>query len=432
MIENQFRLAQIQAQKQGHDGWLRLRRMALDFYYSLSQDYVKDFYTARHLSFISVANHNLTKRIINRTSLVYMQSPVRTIDGELSELYESMTQRKDAKMQRLERYVNLLNLEVIRPVWDAIAQRFDYYLITDFEVETSSTDPLVPVAIKYPVAASSSLSETSEQLYERWDRNSVQVMDEHGNIRSNMEHGYGVLPVVFVFRDGIPENMFLDVYPAMDIIEANLGVNIMLTDLRMNQRFQGHGKFWAKGVDKDTSITLSPQVVSIFENPDASLNVASPPNNTQSAIEAIKNEYRLIAVSYGLDPSVIEGVSPQSGVALRIRNQELTDNRKGSLVTFRKAEQDLFALEMDMLRVHDPELAGKLGETIQVDFGEEQNIMTPDEQRKQDDWDLDHNLTNLVEIYRRKNPDDPDPEAAIMRNKAVNTGAPSLEDVLNG
>jgi len=419
-IRNMLAKAQMRAAQRSKDTWTALRYQALDFYDGITQDYIEGYYTGSALKFVVIANNNITKRIINRVSLVYMVPPIRTLNGKSDDDYKNLTSLKDIKLKRAERWTNLLGLVALRPVWNQENKLFDYYLITDFELEFDDKDPLKPTAINYPTADSFQVRKTKKEVWERVDEYGWQRYAKGEDPHDQGDHTYGRLPIIFCFKDGMPEKDFLDVYPAMDLIQSNLGLNVMLTDMRMNLRFQGHGKWIAKGVDDDFQMSFSPDIVTVLPERDANVEIISPPDSISSAMEAIKNEYKLLALNYGLDPSFVEGTRPESGIALKLRNLELTENRKGSVETWRVVEKELFELEQIIAR----EDAGiNLKGSFNVDFSESTEILSAQEQRDQDTFDLEHNIISVGDIIKRRNPDMPKEEADKLakENKDVNT-----------
>ena len=76
-----------------------------------------------------------------------------------------------------------------------------------------------------------------------------------------------------------------------------------------------------------------------------------------------------------------------------------------------------------------------------VDFSESIEYLSPQEQREQDDWDLEHNMINLADIAMRKNKDLDEEQAQkdILENaernsavKKVSNGRNSIVDDILG
>jgi len=81
---------------------------------------------------------------------------------------------------------------------------------------------------------------------------------------------------------------------------------------------------------------------------------------------------------------------------------ELNDKRKSSLERWRNVEYDLFDLERIIIKKHT---GTDVGELELVDFSESMEVLTNEEQQKQDEFDLAHGLKDTADILMRRNPD---------------------------
>ena len=87
--------------------WLRDRDKAYDYYKGRTKSYTRRYFSPSTIPKVPCPNVNLTKRIIDRVSLVYMKSPVRSYTNE--DVVELLF-NKDFKLQRAERLFNLLEV----------------------------------------------------------------------------------------------------------------------------------------------------------------------------------------------------------------------------------------------------------------------------------------------------------------------------------
>ena len=98
--------SQWNAQQDAKNNWRGRREQALDFYNGRTERYTKKFFSKGLSKKIPIANVNITKRVVDRISLVYMVAPKREYTKpEIVDLFCE----KDFKMQRLERMTNLLD-----------------------------------------------------------------------------------------------------------------------------------------------------------------------------------------------------------------------------------------------------------------------------------------------------------------------------------
>ena len=416
----------VQAQQNGKDEWLRQRARALQYYRGRTANETYHYFSYKYRRKVPAANNNITRRVIDRTSLIYMDAPDRIVSNER---YIGYTQAKNQKLQRAERWCNLLGLVAIHPVFRH--GRLEYDLITDFE-PTFGDDPLVPIAIDYPVAAAASVRDTTPETWAHWDAEEYIVYYNGGGHIVREPNELGLLPFVWAFRDGVPETTFLDVDVCEDLLATNLTINVLTTAMHGNILFQSHGYPYASGVNDDRTIPLSPDVILGLPN-NGRLDFATPPNTVDAVVGGIKYLYQTVAQNYHLSTSFVEGTTAESGIALKIRNQELMEDRKSDLIRWRELESEIYKIERALLRTYagfDP------GEEFAVDFKENSEMLTPDEQQARDTWDLEHNLVNLVELLMRRNPDldEKQAEEQIKRNMEINGGKTgvSLSELLGG
>jgi len=147
-------------------------------------------------------------------------------------------------------------------------------------------------------------------------------------------------------------------------------------------------------------------------------------------VSAQSNLYKLIARNYHLPEDFVEGsAQAESGVAIKLRNQELQNERIGDIIRWRNVEQEIFRIERDILSRANI----KLDEKIFIDFSESVEFLSPQEQREQDDWNLKHNLITPIDIARRQNKDLEEEQAQelIEKNKKANAKKAGLADLLS-
>ena len=404
-----LRESQMNAQQNAKNQWRKRRLCARDFYNGHTESYTNKYFSKKLLSKIPVANVNITKRIIDRISLVYMKPPKREYSNEN---FPELLHEKDFKMQRAERMTNLLEHILMKPTWRNGV--LDYDIIMDFEAMFGE-DPLRPIGYTYPLSIKASVMDDTPELTAYWDNENTFVFDNNGKIQDdpdNPEHinPYGVLPFVECFRSGRPEYSYIDTSPAMDCIATNLEVNVSETNSNANTMFQSFGYMYVNGsqVEKDT-LEVGQDKIS-FLGIDGTMNIVSPPNTVDALASSIEHSYKLLAQNYHLNISFVEGTTAQSGVALKLRNTELQDSRISDIIRWKGVEQKIFELESIILGV---EAGINGGELLKVDYEEQEEILSAEERRAKWDWELSHGIIDVADVLMQKDADRfPDRETA--------------------
>ena len=154
------------------------------------------------------------------------------------------------------------------------------------------------------------------------------------------------------------------------------------------------------GFDKDT-MQIGQDKIN-YLGVDGSISIVSPPNAVPALDESIQSSYKMLAQNYHLPISFVEGVSQASGLALKMRNLELTDSRKSDVIRWRDIEYKLFDLERLIIAVEQGKDAGDLED---VDFSESVEVLNDQEQRDKWEWELSKGLIDLADILMQQNPD---------------------------
>lgn len=410
MIPNSGQLAVLMSKfdisQQRKNQWKDSRYKALDYYNGRTSEYVNNYFSTSILNKVVKGNINITKRIIDRISLVYMVAPKRLYSREdVTDYFID----KDTKLQRLERMTNLLDAVLLKPCWRTKEDGtgcIEYDVIMDYE-PIFGEDPLKFEAIVYPVTKKSTVLDTTPELWVYWDAENTFTFDNNGKVYTEddnpeMINPYGVLPFVECFRDGKPEMSYLDTDASTDLINTNLGINVAETNKNANVMFQSFGYLFVNGsgIDMDT-MGIGQDKVN-YLGVDGTISIVSPPNAIPALDESIKSSYKMLSQNYHLPTSFVEGTTAESGVALRLRNQELQDDRKSDVTKWRDIEYKLFDLERLIIAVEQGQDAGDLED---VDFDESTEILSNQEQREKWDWELSKGLIDEADIMMQINPD---------------------------
>ena len=82
--------------QQRKNKWKQDRYEAIDYYNGNTKDYTNKFFSTSTLNKIVTGNINITKRVIDRVSLVYMTPPIRTYTvEEIPELFVNKDGTRD-------------------------------------------------------------------------------------------------------------------------------------------------------------------------------------------------------------------------------------------------------------------------------------------------------------------------------------------------
>ena len=389
-------------QDQEKRNWLKTRDKAYDYYKGRTDIYTKGYFSDSLNKQIPCPNVNITKRVIDRISLVYMKAPIRDYSNENT---PDFFYQKDHKMQRAERLCNLLECILIKPTWRN--ERMEYDIIRDWE-PMFDDDPLNPYAITYPLQIRSTVMDTTPELWAYWDYEHHFIYEKGTGKKiiqednPEMTNPYSMLPFVKCYRDGQPEASYFDTDASPDLIATNEAVNVAEFNKNANIMFQSFGFGYITGSNIEKEKLDIGQDKWSFLGHDGTLAMVSPPNSVPALVDSIESSYKMLAQNYHLSISFVDGTNTESGVALRLRNQELMDSRRADVERWKTIEKNLFEVEDRILEV---ETGRDAGEFENIDYEESTEILSDQEQREKWDWELSHGLIDEADILMQQDPE---------------------------
>ena len=223
---------------------LDVRDEALDYYtFNNTAKYIDQYFAGSLQQEIPIYNVNLTKKLINRISLVYKDAPIRDVENDS---YYELTQDKDWRMKSFERIHNLLGTVAIHIAWED--GKFKYNPVMNFVPIMDPYDPLKPIGVTYPLnKATGDWRQTKEDIFVYWSAEEHYMFDSAGSIIKVNEDNvnpYGVLPFVFVQPTHMVDEFWNE--GAMDIALGNKQIDLAMTMLQHHIRTAG-GQFVIEG-----------------------------------------------------------------------------------------------------------------------------------------------------------------------------------------
>ena len=390
------------------------RDEALDYYtYNNTAKYIDQFFGGTLQQEIPIYCVNLTKKLVNRTSLVYKDAPVRDIENEA---YEEMIEDKDWKMKSFERIHNLLGTLPVHIGWRD--GKFVYNPIINFEPIMDEMNPLEPMGIVYLLNKRiADISATDEDIYVYWTKDEHFMFDSMGKkIHVNEEdvNPYGVLPFIFLQPNHMVDEFFNE--GAMDIALGNKQIDIAMTMLQHHIRSAG-GQYVIEGRVDASNIQLGLNKIVVLDEG----NMTNVANNTSvgDLMEGIK--FQLQTIAYNNNLNFDFGLSgSKSGVALKIENLELLEAREDEVEKWRRAEKQIYNIEQVIAKT---EAGTSLPNEFSIDYTE---IEFPDPERELAEWDwkFKHGIADKYDYLMAQDPDKfPDRQSAIdyLDEKRVST-----------
>ena len=389
---------------ENHSAMLEMRDEALDYYtYNNTAKYIDQYFSGTLQQEIPLYCVNLTKKLINRISLVYKDAPIRDVENDS---YNDFTMDKNYKMKSFERIQNLLGTVAIHVAWKD--GKFVYNPVMNFVPIMDPMNPLEPIAITYPLnKATADWRNTQEDIYVYWSADKHFMFDSTGKkISVNEEdiNPYGRLPFVFVQPNSMVDEFWNE--GAMDIALGNKQIDIAMTMLQHHIRTAG-GQFVIEGRVDANNIQLGLNKVVVVD--EGSMSNISSNTDVTSIKEGI--EFQLKTIAFNNNINFDFGLSgSQSGVALKIENLELLEAREDEVEKWARAEKHMYEIERVIAQV---ETGLQLPEGISLDYAE---VKFPDPAAELQEWDwkFKNGIADKYDYLMYIDPDKfPDRQSAI-------------------
>tara|TARA_Y100001970_G_C14259283_1_gene878411 strand:+ start:8755 stop:10071 length:1317 start_codon:yes stop_codon:yes gene_type:complete len=401
------------------DKFFKERTMAIDYYtYDNTGKYIEDKFTGSINNEVDIYTTKLTKRLIDRISLVYKNTPNRTLE---SDRYPELIGQKDYKLKKIERIHNLLGTIAVRIKWNGTA--FEYEPVLEFEPIFSDDDYINPIGIVYCLGhPDGSRGDTRDMKYVYWSDTEHFIFDWKGKIttpdgNNDGVNPYGVLPFIFIHNDAIDN--FWTTGEGFDIAQTNKQIDQQLTQLAFKLRMSD-GILACNGRVDANNIQIGLNKLSVIE--DGNMYSVNPQTNIQASIEAIKDQLTLLSTNHHL--SFDWGVNgSQSGVAIKLNNLELMESREDSVEKFRQLEKQIYNIERQIALT---EMGINLPDSMFINFTEIE-FPDPENERNKWDWLFSHNLASPIDYLMSKDAEltKEDAEELIIKNKELNSPAPA-------
>ena len=148
------------------DKMYEMQDMCIDYYqFNNTKKYIGKYFSGTLQQEIPLYCVNMTKRLIDRISLVYKNAPERTVQNDT---YQELIIDKNYMLKRVERIHNLIGTVALQVVYKD--NKLHYIPRLEFEPVFHKEDPMNPMGIIYPAQKTvDSIYQTQEEEYIYWD-----------------------------------------------------------------------------------------------------------------------------------------------------------------------------------------------------------------------------------------------------------------------
>ena len=374
------------------------RYRALSYYEGMRGEMESDlskYFPMKSLE-IPMVCQNITSKLVNSRAIGYKDPPERT-----NEKYLEFVTDIDKAMITAERLTYLLGSHLIRSRFNEQTGKIEYDQIIEFEPMFLPRSRR-PFGYIYPIY-NHGQSRENEVVYAYWSKEEHYLIHQNGDVESVNDDNinpYGKLPFTICHRHPYTTDFIRN--GADDILNANLMVNMLMTELGLAMRLQALGQPVISGIDNASQVSLGVDKPMVLPE-GASFNFVSPGGNINDYINAIR--FYVDSVAYNNNLKVKWSVCREafiSGEALKMAEIDLTEAVMSDYqMIWRNVENERFDIDRRILEVHNK----RISEEYSVDFTEPRFPLTAQEERAQWDWEWANGISSPKDYLRKYNPD---------------------------
>jgi hypothetical protein len=345
---------------------------------------------------VPLITQSITSKLVNARAIGYKNPPTRTNEDYLENVKDL-----DQSMLTAERLTYLLGSHLIRSRFNEEEQKIEYDQIIEFE-PVFEARARKPFAYIYPIYNHGQKKE-DKVVYAYWSADEHFLVDQNGTVESVNDgniNPYGILPFTICHRHPYTTDFVRN--GASDIVNANLMINLLMTELGLAMRLQALGQPVISGIDNASQVSLGVDKPMVLPE-GASFNFVSPGGNINDYINAIR--FYVDSVAYNNNLKVKWSVGREafiSGEALKMAEIDLTEAVMSDYqMIWRSVENNRFEVDRAILETHNK----RVSEEFSVDFTEPRFPLTAQEERAQWDWEWANGISSPKDYLRKYNPD---------------------------
>ena len=420
------------------------REMLGDFYAGrqYKEEYLRNFGLSR--AKIPLTYVNLTRKIINKISLVYKNAPDRRITGEENDPYISWLEEQEdfnPAMKRAERKKNLYHNILFRPMW--YNGRWNFWIETEWIPYFREGDPLKPFAYSIPVKRDVTMTDRGKieekQWYMFWSDEYYYWHDEDGEKKYDPQfpdgrNPFGMLPFIELRKEDPDEEYWPE--GSIDLVAANMAINVALNNLNYTVRFQSFNQPYVTGADRDMAQTIrfgQDEMVALSD-PQMQLGLLQYSPQIDAAINAIKANIDIIGQAYNVSIKwSLDGSAP-SGFSLIVQNIDLMEAREDDVEyakMYEKRIYDIIQRQDEVLKLGAKLPKREKGTKLYIDFHEINFPIMQSEEIQRLEFEFRNNISTPVDVIQSKEGlTQEEAEERFKRNKELNLKLSPRQEII--
>ena len=378
---------------------------------------------------------DLVNKILDLTCNIYNNGVERYLVNESGEIDESETQKLkniyaemefDMKIKRIYKQGKLFSTILVQSIWRNDKDNIEIISPGFASVNTDDSDYTNPKEIMISKSIDNEdavvfWSDSEHYITDIDGDNKRVVKDSEGNDNNGL-NPFGELPfTVLRFSDSC--DFWGD--PQQDLIEQNIWYDIMESNLKFIETFQGLGVGLAINTGRKDVLTISPNTIIAVDDVRADMVTPSLQfTSTGAPLTELKENndafYKRIGNAKGLSPqSMNNDVVGQSGIAKMYDSQEMQIKRDQDIDIMKGFEYNFYNT---IKIVHNYYSEDKLKDGLTLRINYLSDDIKDTAQIEQDKFDLENNIKSVLDLIIKDNPalSYEEAENLLMENIKIN------------
>lgn len=309
-----------------------------------------------------VAPINVLKRIVDKLSKIYMQSPTRRVEGgndqdkELLGWFEDCL-KIDRRMNTANEFFNLFKNCLLQPVLDESTGTPLLRVIPSdrfLPFSTNRIDPTKPTNIlTFEGKAKATNGSGQVDVYGAYSADEWLMFDSNKEVRQDLMGGsdgvnpYEVLPFVYVNRS---ENLLIP-KPDSDTLTMTKIIPILLSDLNYAVLFQAFSVLYTIDCDTANAVMAPNSLWNLHSLGDGEkkpeIGSIKPQVDILEVMQLIQSQMSLWLQTRGIRPGSVGQLTQEnatSGISKIVDEMDTSEDRKKQVNWFKQAETELWDL----------------------------------------------------------------------------------------
>jgi len=311
-----------------------------------------------------------------------------------------------AKLKQFERYVELLGMVAIRFFKDNGEVNFEMITPNRFYVATDPDDSLKPVLFIWQRQNYTEIVPQEIQYY-AYDSENFYILNESGQVLSSEPHGYGVIPVVFMYSKYRSDEFYVESDEDLRIAQDNIAV--WLTSINYLAKYQAFSQPVAKGLPENISIATDPSTIIRIPmipemNTFGDFEFRTPDSKIGELWNTLISKIRALGGRYEVNVNeLIKDVQQKSGIAYEWENLQVMESREDREELWRDNIKRFVRMYLRLKSQLNPAIDP--AQAITIDFPDIKLIDDPEKEMNRWLVLISRNVRNVLDWIISDNPD---------------------------